>query len=299
MIHSCFCTFILKELIVLINVTHHKNPHLDDLLAEKLLRIYADKKNFPKKICIGMGGGEFDDHSPQNTGPNGEKIKSATMLVAKRLGIDENPELSQILDYANATDLHPAGSAFELASVVNLVSRQIGTEAAYQIVSDFVDAKIIEQRGYLDALDQYKQVKISEIDLGSSKVKIAGIKTENEQILKAARHLFTKLPSDILIVFRESGHVQIFKIDNNSQINFTEIIKRLRIAEFKKRSTILTEKLLKSVGNFGTISEKDCWCYPFESAILNGSFSRPDTTPTKLNNQEIYKAILEAIRASF
>lgn len=292
----------------------HENGHLDDFVAIKLIKdkgeqifseiskakvvVYGPNTK-DNSLFIGIGGGQFDDHV-SDTDINGKKTVSATMLVAKKLGIDKNPELERFISYVNANDVYgSSGGEFELPSIVHLFSKHFGNEIAYDFVSKFIDAKVAEQEKFLQAVEEFKKIKIVNFDLGYHNVRIAGIATENDQILKAARSCYNdNYQADILVVFRENGHVQIFKIAYDCMIDFSEIVKKLRIAEFSKKDINFGDIIYK-MSNFNTVSEDDVWCYPFETAILNGSFSRPDAPPTKLDRQEIYKAILEAITASY
>lgn len=295
----------------------HKRPHPDELGGAKLLISYGEQfypgiskakiieyvPGVTKTKCdllIGIGGGEFDDHSDQYTDDYGRKKTSTIMIIAKKLNIHKKPEIEQLLTYIHNNDINGSGSAFELSSIISITCKQYGVEVAYDFMSKFMDAKIAEQKEFLKAVEEFKKIRIINFNTGYIDIRIAGIATENEQILKAARSCFKggNHQADILIIFRKNGHVQIFKIAYDCDINFSEIVKRLRVSEFSKRN-IDYNSLKNKIGNFNVISDYDAWCYPFETAILNGSFSRPDAVATILSRKEIYAAILEGIKSSY
>lgn len=69
-------------------------------------------------LPIGCGGSLFDEH-PQS-GRLRIKGECAATLVAKHIGVSDDPRLGHLIEYARVSDLFPAPSADDLAYVIKL-----------------------------------------------------------------------------------------------------------------------------------------------------------------------------------
>ncbi|MEK7551860.1 MAG: hypothetical protein AAB534_00380 [Patescibacteria group bacterium] len=95
-------------------VSSHPQAHLDELVAEWLLRTFAADQ-IPEGTRLGEGGGEFDEHMK-----GGGRIKgecSATR-VARHLNLDTDHQLAALLGFTLRTDEGPPEYIFDLAAVV-------------------------------------------------------------------------------------------------------------------------------------------------------------------------------------
>lgn len=125
-----------KKPIPIKSVFTHTFPHVDELIAILLLQNYGEnffpgiKKariSFTKErdikgdfllrqqiLCLGIGGGVFDEHG---RGGN-KKSETAASLVAKYLEIDNRPAIKKLLNYALNVDKKGSGDPFDIANMV-------------------------------------------------------------------------------------------------------------------------------------------------------------------------------------
>lgn len=115
-------------------VTHHC-PHFDEILAifvlwasELAWRLFPGVESAVVKywdagtktpdgrtgeqwlkesqtLCVGVGGGEGDEHPDQSSGKRRTVDECAATLIAKWVGVDTYPKLETLLAYAKANDL--------------------------------------------------------------------------------------------------------------------------------------------------------------------------------------------------
>ena len=70
-------------------------------------------------ILIGIGGGRFDEHANQKSAR--KKEHCATSLVAKALGIDDDPVFKPIIEAVVENDLRGSGSLLDLGAISNML----------------------------------------------------------------------------------------------------------------------------------------------------------------------------------
>lgn len=127
---------------VIKKIVTHLAPHLDELFAEKLMKKFGTSfvhvlssvqheeicvavedvnsisKNNPSWLCLGIGGGPFDDHGSKSK-------KSASLLVAEYLGIEHDPRLLVLLELVTRHDKEKSSSSdqFTLPRAINFMHR--------------------------------------------------------------------------------------------------------------------------------------------------------------------------------
>ncbi len=299
----------------------HVRPHLDELLAIKLLWQYGGKKypgiqdasieycgtgEDPEKkswqqhfnegtILVGVGGGPFDEH-PAITGEARKDKESACSLVAKDLGLEKHPLWKQLVDWVTESDqtgVHPL-------HVANLMKDAYRVEDDYAVAMDLgfamIDRKarvqqlFLEAQKYLRNLDgtdrHHKIVGRSDRDLD-----LVVDDSDNFQIGAAAR----SLKIAIVLQRQPSGNVQVFCNSDRYDFKMTYVITKIREAEIvaqggSKNSAraIPFEELSRA----GKIPQVPNWFYqiPGEN-LLNGSESTPDTKPTKIPFDKLIKIV--------
>jgi hypothetical protein len=82
----------------------------------------ADEMEQQGILCIGVGGGRFDEHPSGNHGR--KKGDCAATLIATFLGVADNAELSPLLDYARRIDLEGKDDPFDLFSLIKTLQLQ-------------------------------------------------------------------------------------------------------------------------------------------------------------------------------
>ena len=77
-------------------------------------------------LLLGVGGGQFDEHP--NDGKGRKENECAATLMAKALGIEEDPAMERILRFVFNVDTKPCKQPFDLAKMVeNMHAKHILT----------------------------------------------------------------------------------------------------------------------------------------------------------------------------
>jgi len=106
----------------------HNMAHYDEGVAACLANQYGNE-SFLKKYCrdnklyLGIGGGDFDEHSREG-GAFKKKDECCTTLMAKALGVDKCPELRKIIRFTQINDRKGSQHPRDIATVLNHLHRQ-------------------------------------------------------------------------------------------------------------------------------------------------------------------------------
>lgn len=278
----------------------HYNPHFDEVLAYFLLLKFGDKKyaGIPEanllfggakdiggknEICLGFGGGEFDEHSSEY------KDECCATLVAKCLGVESYPAVSYLLSFAIEADVRGNGHPFDIARVMKPLNRQRGPEATVWLILPIIKTLYEEQLDFWEtkaALEKFG--KSVEVGMGVERtIRIVVFKSDSSEAHKAA---FSS-GYGIAAIERSSGHVQIFP-HNKAGIDPVPIVRLIRQNEQALVGTTYDKDELELPGALNGLP----WFYHEASGlILNGSESVPDVPPTKLSLQRILEIITEGL----
>lgn len=293
-------------------VTHVK-PHLDELVAIWLLVRWgekhfpgintvpvevwrkglesADGRSFEEHedegtMFIGIGGGQFDEH-PTN-GTDDLSGECAATLVAKRLGIQDDPALERILDFVRRIDTKGGANPWDISAVVK-AANEVGKGLPELLTWVFLalDAKYEQQVKFLEA---EADANIAQWDTVGS-VRVATAESDNQQVYKV---LFTRGAAVAIVRRRQDGRVAIFtqKRDN---IRLTDAVRIIRLLEQKARGDVRTTNW-KELAAPGSIDAVARWYYLKEGEmLLNGSDTHPDTPATGLSLSTIRQAVILAL----
>lgn len=194
----------------------HEAPHLDEIAAKWLIEKFGNKEFLDKyapnrTLEVGIGGGSFDEHPV-----HGERKEDecATTLVAKALGVDDEPALEKILKFVVTHDLKGGVQPFDLAYLVNLLHRQFPNdpEKVIEWATIGLEAKYQEQLQFFTATKQEfeRAAEIEEIQgPGGQILKMVTVVSDDEQMSKFARSSLGGRAA-IVIQKRSSGNVQIY-----------------------------------------------------------------------------------------
>ncbi len=308
----------MKFLIIAV----HNLCHIDEIFAIWLLKRFGERK-FPGirtakiifegtggelinelsgdslerigTVCLGVGGGRFDEHpSLTSLGKSGECTSS---LVAKELEVDKDPAISRILEFVKNNDLHGGSQPFDLAALTKAVmlNNQDNQEMVINWAIIAIEAKYQEQLQFLTSQEEFQQK--AEIETisgpGEKPLTLVVIRSDNPQANKVARFLCS---AGVVIQQKSSGNIQIYSNKKHRpKITMSEVVALIRTEEQKRSGKIrkLNPKQLRSEGK---VEGSECWYYhkPAE-IILNGSFSAPNTQPTKLSLKEIKDLVVKGI----
>ncbi|MCX6721022.1 MAG: hypothetical protein NT026_00190 [Candidatus Staskawiczbacteria bacterium] len=146
-------------------ITTHPRPHIEEIVAYLMLKLFgekffpgisqvsgltfvnpreADGKEAEAKgeIMVGVGHGRFDEH-PALGEPRKEGECAAT-LVAKHLGIMDNPAWSKLIKFVTINDLKGQGSPFDVGYLPKIMypSESVETSVTVETVVDWISVAI-------------------------------------------------------------------------------------------------------------------------------------------------------------
>ena len=236
-------------------------------------------------VLIDFGGGIFDHHMDNSF---------SSLLVAKFLGIENNPELKAILEYLREDDNFGLHNKFgDLAHIIKMMYKQ---NIDIQKIFDFAFSALNTMIYFDDKSKKEfeEKGKIHKIKRGKSKIKVAIIESDNQNI---SRYALQNERIGVVVQKRSSGHIMIFT-NNIYNIDLRDIVGAIR----KKELEILgkTNIDIKTLKREGKHPEIQHWYYHKSlNALLNGSDALADTPPTKMPLDEIIKIVLFSISTEF
>lgn len=274
----------------------HEGPHLDEIATKWLIEKFGDKEFLDKYVSnrileVGIGGGLFDEHPVNSERKEGE---CAATLVAKALGVDDNPALEKILKFVVTHDLKGGAQPFDLASLVKLLHQQFPNDPERVIEWAMVglEAKYREQLQFFTATKQEfeRAAEIEEIQgPGRQTLKMVTVVSDDEQMSKFARSSFGG-GAAIIIQRRSSGNVQIY---TNKRYGLTlyDVAQMIRLAEQRaKGQVVMTD--WETLSSEGKVEGTEEWFFHHAGQmLLNGSLTAPDVPPTKLSLEQIKEMV--------
>lgn len=289
----------------------HDGPHIDDIFGRWMVETMADgeflRKYAPQgALTIGCGGGPLDEH----TGEKEKEGECAATLVARALGVENEPPLELLLNYIRFTDTGKPRDPKNLKSEerhhplepANIVKRlnEMWPQNPEKVIT-LVEQAIIEPV-FLDQWKFFRETKpefekVSEIEEivgpNGKKLILVAVRSNDEKMQRFARSKFGAR-ADVVIQRKLSGQTQIFtnkgaKLDLDDTagiIRFEEQVLKERLG---KGHSITTDwKILRSEGIVPGVEE---WCYFRRVMLLNGPLSHPDVPPTKLSLEKIKSCV--------
>lgn len=303
------------------SIITHERPHLDEIVGIWLLRKFGEEK-FPGisaaevtfwsigggipdpdlrsaedcerdgVLLIGVGGGRFDEH-PIINGERKQDECVAT-LVAKAIGIDDDPSFEKILKFVANNDLRGVEQPFDLARLVKLLHQLYpdNPEKVMEWTMTGLEAKYREQSQFWNSTKQEfeRTAEVEEIPGPRGKVlKMVSFASDDEQMSKFALSVSGGRAA-IIIQKRSSGNVQIF---TNKQFGLTlyDIAQMIRLVEQQAKGRVLTTEW-KMLSSEGTVEGAEEW-YFFHAGqmLLNGSLTAKNVPPTKLSIEQIKEIV--------
>jgi len=240
----------LMKVIKFLNV--HAYPHPEEIFSILLLRVYG-KEKYPgvdtakivfvdasndlckhndEALYIGISsdgpeGSKFDEHP--RAGQDRKKGHSAASLVAIDLGIQDLPEIRELLKAVTDEDLHGGAKFLDLASCVKILYDNLEPMQVIDWATVALQGRLNEQKNLHDQknVEEFNRlVKTTEISHASKPVKIGVIETNNPLAGKCSRMQGYK----ILIQKDLDGHVQILP-RKHDRIEMRDVVRLLRLEE--------------------------------------------------------------------
>ncbi len=281
-------------------VKTHDKPHLDEIAAMWLIEKFGTAEFLEKYVVdgcltIGVGGGPFDEHP--NGGSQAKPNECSATLVAKTLGVEDDPALKVILNFVLIHDIQGGAQPFDLSILVKQVNLLYPDDPKRVIDWAMValEAKYKEQNAFFEAVDDFsKNAKIEAIQIGNGQIlKMAAINSDNPQMGKYARAK-TGGQMDIFVQRDKEGHTCIFS-DKRSGIGLSDVARVLRYMEQKARGKMVTTDWDELVAE-GTVPGAEMWYYHREGQmLLNGSLTNPNVQPARLNLEQIQSIVRIAL----
>lgn len=293
----------------------HYGPHLDEIAAIWLLRKFGteeftgvetaeikywdktDIKQTPEDyeaqgtILLGIGRGKFDEH-PDVKKERKEDECCAT-LVAKHLGIDEEPALKEILEFVKKSDLKMVTDPFNPSVVIKDFHREHpdNPEKAIEWAIVMLEVKYRKQKRFLvETKKEFdEKAQIEDVEINEKTLKLVTIVSDDSQISSLAR---SKSGCEAAVIIQKSsrGNVQIFP-NRKYGISFYDVAQMIRLEEQEvKRQMITTdwEELAKE----GKVEGAEEWFFHKEGQfLLNGSSTAPNIPPTQISLERIIELV--------
>ncbi|MFA6096869.1 MAG: hypothetical protein WC788_04560 [Candidatus Paceibacterota bacterium] len=294
------------------NVVMPNKPHLDPITAYYLLLRYGTEKypgiseaklffwdssgdpdaetlkkwNDEGSILIDVAGGEFDHHLIAGG--------FSSLLVAKCLNIEENPEMKAILEYLREDDNHGLHNKFgDLAHIVKMMHKQ---NIEIQKIFDLVFLALNPMIYFDDEAKKEFEANsvIHKVKRGKNKMKVAVIRSESRNV---AKYAMQNERVGVVIQKRPTGHIMIFT-NNIYKIDLRDVIGAIRKKEIELAGKEIPDlRILKKEGKHPDVQH---WYYHRSlNAILNGSDALSDTPATKLTIDEIIEIVLFSVSTEY
>lgn len=296
----------------------HERPHLDEIVAIWLLRRFGEQR-FPGigtaaveftsirrlaeagrkpedyeaegTLLLGIGGGRFDEHPTLDA--DRKAGDCATTLVARDLGISDDPSLAKILRFVRAADVDGNASPFDISYVVKLLHARHPEEPSRVIEWALVaiEAKYQEQLRFFTVVKPEfdAKAKVEEIAVGKKRLRVVTIDSDEDGIHKYARSEFGARAA-IVIQRRSSGNVAVFG-NKQAGVDLREAAKLIRLAEREAKGlepAPADDKLLAE----GYAPGAEEWFYHRQGQmLLNGSLTQADVPPTRLSLDRIAELV--------
>jgi len=269
----------------------HEASHLDEIAAMWLIEKFADKEFLDKyaptrTLEVGIGGGPFDEHPV-----NGElkEDECAATLVAKALGVDEEPALEKILKFVVTHDLKGGAQPFDLCSLVKLLHQQFpnNPEKVIEWTITGLEAKYQEQLSFFSVTkaEFERATEVEAIRVSGRVLKMATIVSDDPQMSKFARSRYGGEVA-VLIQKRSTGNVQIFS-NRRFGLSLRNVAAKIRWEEQRaKGNIVITDWRMLQIE--GKVEGAEEWYYHVQGEmLLNGSLTVKDVPPTRLSLEQI------------
>lgn len=251
-------------------------------------------------ILIDLGGGKFDHH--------GARVKTtASNLISEYLGINEDPALAKLLEYAQRDDFYGKGTisddpidrAFGLSALVAALNKSLvkNPGRVVEIIMPILVAHHNEEVKRAYDLPKEFEEKLAKgeaetlvVKQRDKKLKVVIITSESGSM---AGHLRSKNGGafDAVAQWLPSGHVNILTRPTK-RVDLRSLAALVRLEETKHAGHEL-EMSIRDFARFARIKEVPEWYYdPATNSLQNGGLNPKEIPPTKIPKKDL-RRILE------
>jgi hypothetical protein len=314
-----------KKVAPVNTIVTHLKTHLDEIVAIMLLKMYGEEF-FPGindaevkfweyshatpdgrsaqewleedgVLFVGICGSIFDEHN--RGGSKGSDGDCTTTLVAKYVGIENDPAWEKIIKYTHKEDLKAGSDPMSLGPLVKL-AHQADPENTAEIFSAttlFIMAKYHEQRQFFEETQvEFKKVSTVHNINGprGEKIVLAVIKSDDLNMNKLARSKHG-CSADIVIQKRSSGNVQVFT-NQASNLKIYDLVQILRVEEqLIRHDKLMTSDWKKLAENGSAVGGATNWYFLEEGQMLLNGSDRIEAEPTIIPFNEIVGLVILAM----
>lgn len=299
----------------------HRQPHWDEAVAVVLLQDFGEKM-FPGikeakvefvngaerqdpdvlesngVLCVGLFGSRFDDKTAQ--GERKERECSAT-VVAKILGIEEHPGLTDLLRYTLSHDSEPKEQPFDLTKVVKVMHRldPKSPRRTLQWAMKAVRALIENQMKFLTTtLGEFNHLARVERITGprNAELTIASIESDDKRMNELARSSYG-CNAAVVIQRSSGGNIRIYTSEYQRKkfgFRLDDVVSMIRLEEQKKREDVKLADS-KELRKEGTLPQIPQWFYFVDGQMLLNGSTTNTVEPTVLTLQEVTDLVVTAL----
>lgn len=255
-----------------------------------------DKKGV---VLIDLGGGRFDHHAaPTKT--------TASDLIAGHFGVEDDPALAKLLEYARRDDFYGKGTvsedpldrAFGLSALIANLNRTYvqNPEQVVEIVLPIIKAHYTEESRRTKELPaEFAQLTKSggaknfETKQRDKKLSIVVLTSDNASMSGYLRSQ-SGGRFDVVAQWLSDGHLNILtrpakRVDLRSLV----VLLRLEEATRASRELSATPQELAAAGRMKEIPE---WYYdPATNSIQNGGLNPKEIPPTRISKNDLRKIL--------
>ncbi len=313
--------------VVFNEIVTHERPHLDEIVAIWLLRRFGETR-FPGVsrakvsytttgrggpdakesedrgiLMLGIGGGRFDEHPTLDNGRKAEEC--CATLVARELGVFDDPSLQKILKFVKSRDLEGNSTPFDLSYLVKLLHPRFpdNPEKVIEWTLVGIEAKYEEQHDFFFVARQEfeSKARIDEVPVGTRRLRIATIESDSESVGKYARSEFGG-HAGIVIQKRASGNVSIL-VNKQMGLDMRDVVRMIRLAERQAKrggqgsgagglGEPVTDKECEMLAVEGVVRGAEEWFFHERGQmLLNGSLTATGVPPTRLTLDQIREIV--------
>jgi len=300
-------------------IVTHENPHLhfDETLVIWLLRKFGEQvfpgistakikswgtggttpdgrsaREYEQEgtLLVGIGKGRFDDH-PDANGKRKEH-ECATTLVAKALGLRDEPALQELFEFAVSSDRNAGNHPFDIANVAKASHQgHLSPKEIMAWVMKGIEIKYQEQLRFFNAAKrEFEQnSKVEEIQGPRRMLKMVSIVSDDTQMNKFARSVHGAKADIVIHKKRSSGNVLIFT-NAKSGLVLYDIAQMINLAEQEAEGEINTTDW-KILSAEGMIPGGRWFFLQKGQMLLNGSLTAPEVPPTEIPLEKIKEIV--------
>lgn len=251
-------------------------------------------------------GGRFDHHVTNIA--SGKRNDCLSTLIARALGMEQNPILKKLLAWAKRDDLEGKGTvspdpldrAFGLSGIIMNLNREFASdpEKTIHFVMTILKVHVNEEyRRHVELPQEWEQLqregkaRLFKSTQGAAELKGVLVHTDNIALpgfLRAA-HGF-----DIVAARRSTGHTSIMTKQERS-LDLRPVIAGIRMQEAQKKDLAFdpNDAKLTAVGKYPGLEE---WYYDdAANSLQNGGVNPQGIAATKLDDEEILIALQKGL----